>query len=349
MFKTIKIKNLKLFTNLEIYNLGQVNLIVGKNNCGKTTFLEALFFLIGATNPKLPINVNIFRGLPFLSNNLWPTYFHNLNWNNPIEIIGLRSETSEEQRLLILPKFREAVPSKGPVVETSSFINDSKPEIQLDGIELQYNKPTTPHDTLISKVFLRGNELVSEGMKERPVRGVFVSPLTEFDWKERFDAIQNRKRVQDIVSTLRKIEPRISDLRLNAVGLLLGDIGLPNLIPINLFGGGTARFLSIAMAMLDSPKGIVLIDEIDYGLHYSAQETIWNSIISWAEDLDVQVFATTHSYDCIEAFTRCTKGSLFSRESRLFRIEREENGEFKSTLFETDSLDRFLEKRWEIR
>ncbi len=58
MYKSLKITNFRCITKLEVDDLARVNLVVGKNNCGKTTFLEAVFLLIGATNPQLPININ---------------------------------------------------------------------------------------------------------------------------------------------------------------------------------------------------------------------------------------------------------------------------------------------------
>jgi len=348
MYKKIEIRNLRAITKLEIDNLGQINLFVGNNNCGKTTVLEALFFLIGATNPQLPITVNTFRGLPFLSSTLWMTFFNNLQYTNPIEILGLISDSSNEQKLLIHPHYKKATVKEELEVSTVSFRGDSKPIAEIDGLELTYTETENPGREDVSRIFLKNNELVSEGVKGGPVRGIFVSPLTEFSWKDRFDSIQQRKKVSDVINAVRKIEPKISDLRLNAVGLLVGDIGLSNLIPVNLFGGGTARFLSIALAMVDTPKGIVLIDELDDGLHHSAQENVWKAIFDWAQTLDVQVFATTHSYECIKAFRACAGESLFPEKAKLFRIEREVD-KFRTIEFMPDEITRFLENMWEIR
>lgn len=347
MFKSITIRNLRAITELTIGNLGQVNLFVGQNNCGKTTILEALFFLIGATNPKLPVSANVFRGLTFLSNTLWHTYFHNMVSTIPIEIVGQTRDTMEKQKLLIYPRSKKTSATQPLVADSVSFAGDSKPLIELDGLKLHYTSSQEPNAETISTVFIKDKELISEGSKERPVRGIFVSYATEFDWKARFDAVQDKKRIPDVISAMTKIEPRISDLRLNAIGLLVADIGLPNLIPVNLIGGGTARFLSIALAILDSRKGIVMIDEIDNGLHHSAQETIWKAVFAWAEELDVQVFATTHSYECIKAFTTCAKSSLFADQAKLFRIERKDDS-FKSIDFGPEELAGFFEKMWEI-
>ena len=341
MFESIKIKNLRAITDLEINNLGQVNLFVGQNNCGKTTLLEGLFFLVGATNPRLPFSANTFRGLNLMSKELWRTFFHNMDVTVSIEISGEMSTTKEEQKLLVRPlkkKARATEPAVSDFVSLEVEPSDSKPPFIPDGLELEYTTTNNPTDKTISEIFLQGNELVTEGAKERDIRGVFVNPLT----------IQRKKRIGEVISLLREIEPTISDIRLNEVGLLEFDIGLPSLLPANLMGGGIAKFLSVALAMIDCENGIVLIDELENGLHHSAQQKIWKAIINWAQDLNVQVFATTHSNECVKAFKNSADTTLFESEAKLYRIERKEE-KFRAVEYTKELLGESLESNWEVR
>jgi len=351
MFKSIKIKNLRAITELEIDDLGQINLFVGQNSCGKTTFLEAVFFLIGSTNPQLPINANVFRDLPFLSNRLWPTYFHNMDTVLPIEIFGCLRDTEEKQNLLIRPRQKEirATPPMHPDTTPPGYAaSDSETIFESDGLRLEYTSSKDPSTKIESTIFLKGNQLITEGAKSRDIRGIFVNPFTIYNWRDRFSAIQNKKQVTEVISLLKEIEPRISDLRLNEAGLLLADIGLSELIPANLMGGGIAKFLSIALAMLDSRNGIVLIDEIENGLHHSAQKTIWKAIFNWALHLNVQVFATSHSNESIKAFNNIIATSLFETEAKLFRFERKDE-KFRAVEYSKDILAESLESDWEVR
>jgi predicted ATP-dependent endonuclease of OLD family len=351
MFKNIKIKNLRAITELEIDNLGQVNLFVGENNCGKTTILESLFFLIGATNPILPVRANTFRGLNFFNEDLWPMFFHDGKADQTIEITGERTEPAEQETLLIRPrkKVRRSVPavtSNAVSVDTES--SGSESSFTIDGLELEYSSSSEPAAKIKSMVYQAGGELVTEGVKDRPIRGIFVSPATEFDWKPRFAAVQRRKQVQQVVSSLKQIEPHMADLRLNDIGLLEADMGLATLVPVNLMGGGIARFLSIALAMLDSQNGIVLVDEIENGLYHSSQQKVWKALFSWAQDLNVQVFAATHSYECIKAFSNSMDASLFGLEPKLFRIERKDE-KFRAVEYTKELLAESLESNWEVR
>jgi len=351
MFKSIKIKNLRAITELEVDNLGQVNLFVGQNSCGKTTLLEALFFLIGATNPKLPVNANTFRGLPFVSNKLWDSYFHNMDPTIPIEIGGQILATIEEQLLLIRPhhpKQTEAEPVPSDVASPSFAPGDSETTRKLDGLELTYTSSQDTSNKITSTVFLRNGDLITEGTTERAIRGVFLNPLTIYDWKDRFAEVQRKKRLGEVISLLKEIEPNISDLRLNEVGLLEVDIGLPKLMPPNLLGGGIAKFLSIALAMLDYQNGIVLIDELENGLGHLAQQKIWKAVLNWAQNLNVQVFATTHSIECVKAFNNSADTTLFEFEAKLFRLERKDE-KFRAVEYTKEQLAESLESKWEVR
>jgi AAA15 family ATPase/GTPase len=351
MFKSIKIKNLRAISELKIDNLGQVNLFVGQNNCGKTTVLESLFFLIGATNPILPVRANTFRGLKFFNEDLWPTFFRDGMSDRTIEIIGERMESLEKEMLLIRPrkKLRRSVKSvNSDTISVETESSGSESSFGIDGLELEYSSSSYPTAKTKSIVYQRADDILTEGTEERSIRGIFVSPATEFDWRPRFAAVQRRRQVQQVVSSLKQIEPHIADLRLNDIGLLEVDMGLATLVPINLMGGGIVRFLSIALAMLDSQNGIVLIDEIENGLYHSAQQKIWKALFSWAQDLNVQVFAATHSYECIKAFSESLDSTLFESEAKLFRIERKDD-KFRAVEYNKDILIESLDSKWEVR
>lgn len=351
MFKSITIKNLRAITELHVDNLAQVNLFVGKNNCGKTTILESLFFLIGATNPSLVVNVNTFRGLGAMSNELWPTYFHNMDFSLPIEITGRIHDTLEEQKLLIRP-VQKKVPSTRN--EISDFVTlevergDSKPRVVPNGLELEYRSSNNISDEHVSCIYLKGGNVEVEGSKVPPIRGIFVNPLTVFDWKDRFGSVQRKKHLNEVIAFLNHLEPNIADLRLNEIGLLEADIGLPGLLPANLMGGGVVKFLSVALAFFDARNGFVLIDEIEDGLHHTAQQSIWKAILSWAQDLNVQVFVTTHSWEAIGAFKNSLDTTLLRPDATLFRIETKHE-HFRAVQYTKDNLAEALDSKWEVR
>lgn len=63
-----------------------------------------------------------------------------------------------------------------------------------------------------------------------------------------------------------------------------------------------SRIFAIVLSLVNAKGGLLLIDEFENGLHHSVQLDAWRMIFRLAQSLDVQVFATTHSKDAVEAF-----------------------------------------------
>ena len=119
-------------------------------------------------------------------------------------------------------------------------------------------------------------------------------------------------------------------------------------LPANLMGGGIMKLLNTALAMLNMQDGFVLLDEIENGLDYSSQRKLWDAIFSWAQRLNVQVFASTHSMECIKAFSDCAEAGLFGMEAKRFRIERT-GDKFRTVEYTRELLAESLDSSWEVR
>ena len=196
MFKSVRVKNFRAITDLTVNGLSRVNLFVGHNASGKTTLLESLSFLIGATNPKLLVSANSFRGLPEVSRAFWPTYFRNMDVGIPIEIRADDAEMGEEQWLLIRPRYEQfgpdqEIPSLG--VSTSWTSADSQSDGNINGLELEYSTSVTPKKE-VSRVYLKDGRLVDEGAKPHLPGGTFVIPSPK-DLRDRFSEVQRKKQV----------------------------------------------------------------------------------------------------------------------------------------------------------
>ena len=182
------------------------------------------------------------------------------------------------------------------------------------------------------------------------LRGVFINPTTiSGDIGTRFNNVQIKKQTGKITELLSQIEPSLDNLSLGADGIIYCDIGLDRLMPVNVMGDGIFRILSIILAISDTKNGIVLVDEVENGFYHSSQEILWDAIFKSAKEFNVQIFATTHSIECVKAFS-----STYSRlekdndEIRLYRVERKDD-DFKIVSYDHKTLEASLDSDWEVR
>jgi hypothetical protein len=143
-----------------------------------------------------------------------------------------------------------------------------------------------------------------------------------------FGKLEVRKDPYDLLEVLRIVEPRLKRIRsISSPGgaRLYGDIGLGEMLPLGLLGDGLSRFTSLILKIANAHQGLVLVDEVENGLHYSAVEGVWGAIGAAARRFGVQVFATTHSWECILAAHRAfeASGTYDFRFHRLDRIDDE--------------------------
>ena len=103
MFKQVKIENFRGIKQVDLDDFRLLNLVVGKNNSGKSTILESLFLLVDPTNPRLPINITVFRGHDIMTENYWKLIFNNLNENLNIKLTAKLDKQNQERVLIIKP------------------------------------------------------------------------------------------------------------------------------------------------------------------------------------------------------------------------------------------------------
>ena len=123
-------------------------------------------------------------------------------------------------------------------------------------------------------------------------------------------------------------------------------------VPLTSMGDGMLRVLQISLNAIQAEGGILLIDEFENGLHHSTQKKIWEFIFSLAKDLNIQVFATTHSLDCLKAFSAVAqeRTDLEGVALGLGRSARKSNkGEIIATVMDEESLSHLLSMEYEVR
>lgn len=149
-----------------------------------------------------------------------------------------------------------------------------------------------------------------------------------------FDEIVLTPEEDLLIESLRTIEPGIERIASVSAdrqgwgasrgGIVVKCKGIEQRIPIGSMGDGIWRMLGLAVALVTAENGILLVDEIDTGLHYSVMADMWKLVKRTSERLNVQVFATTHSRDCYESLAAISRESAGDgSQVTIQRIERD--------------------------
>lgn len=165
-----------------------------------------------------------------------------------------------------------------------------------------------------------------------------------------FSELYVEGRAEELISNLRIVEPRlrkVAMLLLSGVPLLCGEIDIGQPLPLQQMGDGMGRVLSLVLTIAKSLGGIVLIDEIEHGLHYSVMTEVWKAVARAARKADVQIFATTHSWECVQAAHEALAGSD-PYDFRLQRLERV-GDDIRAIAYDQESLATSVDMNLEVR
>ena len=375
MYTSFSIENFRLFDQLTVEPLARVNLIAGQNNAGKTALLEALWLHSGPNIPDLGVRLSGFRGIPGPNpRRLLHDIFYDFDAERKIALSAQGNWGPAEQTLKITsrPAHSSVVtvpatnsPSASPrgsqesdfsAVSTSEIVFDYTDDHQQNFVSAgRWVRAELPPIGLLPNL----PPIASEGlasqqasMAERP-SCVFLSARQRSGPEDdviRFGEAELAGYSERIVDCLKQVDPRIE--RLTTISappapMIHADVGLSRPVPMGFLGDGVGRLLSMTLAFHQALDGTILIDEIENGLHYSVLVDVWKNLDRLSREFNVQVFATTHSYECIvaanSAFTE-----LESDELHLHRLYRRDD-QVKAVTYDKQALDTNIEALWELR
>ena len=167
----------------------------------------------------------------------------------------------------------------------------------------------------------------------------------------KFSDAQLQGDVDKILAIVKLPEPRLKGLTL----ITIKDVpvihayleGMRRPIPVQLLGEGLNRMLGLALSMEQASGGMMLIDEIENGLHYRVQGEVFCILLELAKAFDVQIFATTHSRECIVAAHQALNKEGH-REFAFYRLDRRDK-EIKAVSYDVEMLDTSIEFGMGIR
>ena len=352
MLTNIRIKNYKLFKDFTLKDLPQFLLIGGKNNCGKTSLLEALFLSLDYENPTMFMSHLGWRGLNTFSNNaesLFAPSFHNFTLKQPIIFEYVINSSKQKMEYTFLPATQ--VPF---VIKQKKDIELPKNVDTLGGVEITRQLNGKKIKTIL-KYTKEGLQLEQQKqiIPSERVKAIFITlniNSAQEMYAQMYGELDKHNKTAGIVEALQILEPKIKSLSVIFSGstpVLYGDTGIGKKIPLALMGQGIDNLISILLGIAEAQNGIALIDEMENGFHYSVIPRIWEAVTQYAKANNTQVIATTHSRELINGAKEGIPNDL-KNNFKYMRIERNET-QFKTKVYSMDVLSAALETDLAIR
>ena len=349
MLTSLEIKNFRAFSHLVIERLGRVNLIVGKNNVGKTTLLEALQICGSTSVPSTIRSILEARSEVRSSADLTPagesrakfvitSLFHGRDvWQDNEASIGIRCVDADVYKWIFETQIADQTGDRcltvdlDPIARRYVFFSDGSAKT-ADALPEEW-------------AFLPVNPPILLGEISSQEAESLVATWWDATWlsdgKERvLNLLKSLVPVRDVIFVR---DPFDSTKRIARVK----TENFKDPIPLAAMGGGVTRLFHMALAMEfarhrvsrveDAPEGpgprlslgprdlysFVLIDEVDTGIHHTLHRDLWRFIFRAARTLDIQLFATTHSLDCLRGFAEAAEEDE-EADVQVIRLEKVE-------------------------
>ncbi len=324
MISEIHIEGFRRFRKYDVNELSRVSLLVGDNNSGKSSILEAIHILAADADPHVLGEIARARG----------------------EIVVLDEPQSYRNRTSVLPDISHLFYQHRFEVGQSFSIRDrdnsSAIAVELIPADEGHDVPRLFRDDSesadVSSIWMRIDcrhshatifkhefEVRSDGLfdpfavrrsrldpqpAQSPILSITPDSLSSDSMAGMWNKVVEEGTEDGIVEAMQILDPQITSVvfltrprvsrSLDRSGILVGRSGERRRFPLGSHGEGMRRFLALSLALACTRSGILLLDEIDTGIHWTRMADMWRLVIEAARQNNTQVFATTHSYDCIK-------------------------------------------------
>ena len=355
--------------------LGRINLLVGTNNSGKTSVLEAIHLLAASGDPYVLWQMLWRRGERLPASPMQgeeparrvevdvASVFHGYDAQP-----GVRTRIQGTTKG-ILPRWIECtvvseVPDQKTLFETEVEIS-ATPRLALQVTGSPPYPPLSPISLTLP--LTRRGGLLADPLDPWERRGrrqhdatyfVTTASLSVDELIAMWNNVALTPSEDLVLSALRVLDPKIERIAVQAPtsvrlssgqtrgGFIVKHRDFSQPVPIGSMGDGMWRMLVLALVTTQCKGGVLLVDEVDTGLHYTVMAQMWKLLFHAAKEFDVQVFATTHSSDCI--YSLAEAGKRADRENAI-SVQRIDASKKHSVPYDQDEIAVAAAKEIEVR
>lgn len=360
MIRNLKLEGYRSFESYELRNLARVNLLVGKNNCGKTSILEAIHFLVSGGNPHTLRASARQRGedrkYPYRAIDISRLFGHGFAPGSRFSVrsddraqfvrVSVEAEMDDLDFCYHRPVFDDDMPNEDRFSEhvDDENMDDARcvaVKIAASGTE----NPSVFPATVEGLLHIHPRAMRAVGFDELsvlPVRFIPPALMGAGAMRETWNNLVREGRESEVVDALKLLEHNLDSIHFLGAShygrdeIVMGLDSWDQRKPISDQGEGIRRLLALALPLTQLSGGVLLVDEIGTGLHWTLLADLWQLVIEQATRTNTQVFATTHSYDCIRGLA-----SLSASHPQLatqFTVQKVERALDQAVGFDSDDV-----------
>lgn len=286
--KAIALDKYRGITNLKLDDLSRVNVIVGANNCGKTSVLEAISIM---GDPQ--------------------------DMGRILRVALQHSQVDEAERDEHLARYAASVFSQGEMelavmTEDHHFAFQAAgmlgTSVDANGVERETFTVTTRSQNE-SGVPVEGKHIFRDGELARysPVNPLYnllyLSSTTTNYYQSCIDFVRHGVRTSgksEVLHNIQLLDSSVTDITLVGSEIYLKS-ETQGVLPLYSYGAGVQKTVCLAAALESCADSVILIDEIETAIHGAAFRELLRWFLSACIRLNIQAFVTTHSAEALDA------------------------------------------------
>ncbi len=347
MARHISYLNIEAFRgikNLELTDLGDINIIVGENNCGKTTVLETIKGLsvpleIGNWLSASRKRESVFGSMS--SYNSLNSMFNVNDENKVIRVSGVISNekieieiTGNEEVILMAKseiedagyKKRSNRTSRSDKLAINEINNEKQEEVKAINVQIKLNGGKVEKDIAIEKIYEITRQIrISEKESKRTINMTYIAPFEHtFSTLYLKEVLENAELYAEMIKIAQIFDKNIIAINSFTENMeqvfKITSASNKNALPLAVYGDGMKKALLLISAIIKSKNGILLLDEMETAIHASAISDVFNVLLLACKKFNVQLFATTHSLEALDKLLNGGKNINAIEDMRIITL-----------------------------
>ncbi len=312
--RNINIYNFRGLSALTLEDLCPITVFLGENSVGKSSVLESLFMVTGPNNPFLSLQVTSLRAHTGIDLNGVRYMFYDSDLSNSPQMIAQFSD-SETREIRLIPSY-----TLEEAVDANQIAHMGNNKQILTGITSEFVIKTEGSTVTRKSTFERTQDgKLSPTLDPNYQESVNSVCLSSFNLNYNviniYEELVKSGRKDVVLTAIKMFDSRINSIEATKDGLFIGYDHLSNMVPLNMAGDGVQKYLSIALYAFHPSTDIIIIDEIENGLHFSAHQKLWKCIFTSAKELGKQFFISTHNKETLTCLS-----SLVSQDDEYSKM-----------------------------